>query len=289
VTAVYYSLVPDHDGARERQWARSVRSLRRHNRDVPVTLCLYGGARPETLATAERAAITVRPMGSFADALGDIPGHWRDALAGFPTLHKLLSLRGLPGTEAPGRLIYLDCDTYFDGDLADLAGRYSQCDWYAREEYQEPTGLEDIARAEGLVPVRPYNTGVILMDAGLARTLITLLDDFIWYAWRLLLGLCLRQPDLMWDRELTELVLARASAAERRLALPYPGVSAWILEEVATWLTLGRVPGLTHDLLRPPDVIQDGEYTAYPAGFIVAHYYTNNESEFVAHLDGAGG
>ena len=34
-----------------------------------------------------------------------------------------------------------------------------------------------------------YNTGVVILGAALARVLVTLLDDFIWYAWRLLWGL----------------------------------------------------------------------------------------------------
>ena len=93
--AVYYSLATDPSGTRERQWARSVESLRRYNQDVSVVLCLYGGARAEVIETAGRTGVEIIPMGEFADALGDIPPHWRAALATFPTLHKLLSLRGL--------------------------------------------------------------------------------------------------------------------------------------------------------------------------------------------------
>lgn len=279
--AVYYSLVADGDGTRERQWARSVASLRQHNPGVAVVLCLYGRARDETFAAADRTGTHIRPMGEFADALGDIPGHWRAALSAVPTLHKLLSLRELVTEEALSRLIYLDCDTYFFGDVADLDARYAGCDWYAREEHANETALDEIARREGLVPVRPYNTGVVIFTAELGRTLATLLDDFVWYAWRLQLGLCLWRPELA-EPALVQLIGAHASEAERRLALPYPADTAWIMEEIATWLTLGRIPGLTHDLLRQGDVAQGDECAASSADPIVAHYFSSREHEFFA-------
>ncbi len=103
-------------------------------------------------------------MGEFAEALGDIPPHWREALSAFPTLHKLLSLRGLHSVGHADRLIYLDCDTYFFGDVTHLA-RYGQCDWYAREEasssrshhgydpgYLDEQALAAIARFAGARP-----------------------------------------------------------------------------------------------------------------------------------------
>jgi hypothetical protein len=277
-----------------------VASLRRHNPDVSVVLCLYGGARAETLDAAAQAGVYIQQMGEYADALGDIPAHWRDALLTYPTLHKLLSLRGLVAADWLTRLIYLDCDTYCFGDIAALAGRYRRCDWYAREEpltlrddhgydwsYIDEHALARLARAEGLSYVPPYNTGVMVFSAGLARTLVTLLDDFIWYAWRLLHGACLWRPDLVDDRGLTDFVRARSGTEEQRLALPYPSSSLWIIEEIATWLTLGRVPGLTHDVLRKPDVAQNGEYSGEADGLTVAHYFTSGEEEFFARLGAA--
>lgn len=82
--AIYYSLAADPSGTREWQWARSVESLRRYNRDVSILLMLYGGARAEVVETADRAGVQILPMGKFADALGDIPPHWRAALSAFP-------------------------------------------------------------------------------------------------------------------------------------------------------------------------------------------------------------
>lgn len=298
--AVYYSLAADADGVRERQWAHSVASLRRHNPDVSVVLCLYGGARDETLDAADRARVYIQPLGEYADAFGDIPAHWRDALLTYPTLHKLFSLRALVGAGWLTRLIYLDCDTYCFGDITALAARYSRCDYYAREEpltlrddhgkdwsYIDEQALERLARAEGLTYVPPYNTGVMLFSAALARTLVTLLDDFIWYAWRLLHGACLWNPDLVGDGALTQFVRERSGGGERLLALPYPSSSLWIVEEIATWLTLGRVPGLTHDVLRKSDVAQNGEFSGQAGKLTVAHYFTSGEQDFFARLAAA--
>jgi hypothetical protein len=284
--AVYYSLVAGADGTRERQWARSVQSLRRFNSDVCVVLCLYGGAQPETIAAANRANVHVQQMGEFSHAFGDVPAYWRHALSRIPTLHKLLSLRALVSNNLVTRLIYLDCDTYLFGDIADLAAWYNRCDWYAREEHWAVPGFDEIARREGLVLVPPHNTGVILLTAELARTLATLLDDFVWYTWRLLLGSCLWCPELVRDRALREFVQERAGAGERALALPYPGNKFWIIEEIATSLTLGRVPGLSHCLLRRADVAHGDECTRRAPGTILVHYFTSREQKFMASLEG---
>ena len=298
--AVFYVLAPDPDGAQERRWIRSVQSLRRHNSDVSVVLCLYGRPHPETVETARSAGVQVQPMGEFADALGDIPKHWRYALSRNPSLIKLLALRAFTSAHELTRLIYLDCDTYCFGDIVDLTARYGRCDFYAREEplsmrsrggpdrgYIDEQALFKIADAEGLIPIPAYNTGLALLTYELARTLATLLDDYIWYTWRLLLGACLWRPELVDDSALMELVRAHSSEGERRLALPYPSGSLWIIDEIAAWLTLGHVPGLSHDLLRPPDVVQNGEYVSQPAdGIITAHYFSVCEEAFVAHLEG---
>lgn len=286
MSTVYYSLAPDANGTRERQWAASVRSLRRYNVSNPVVLCLYGEVGPEVRAVARETGTLVEPMGEYAAAFGDVPWHWRTALAVNPTFHKLLSLRRLADA---GPLVYLDCDTYAFGDIGELIARYDGSGFCAREEPMfawdgaDHSVLAHVTQGEGLVPVRPYNTGVMLIGAALARTLTGLLEDFVWYAWRLLHGACLWQPDLVGDDWLVSHVRSHAGDGERRLALPYPAPSFWILEEVATWLTLGRVPGLAHAALRREDVAQNGECTAASSdGVLLAHYFTAGEHQFFA-------
>jgi hypothetical protein len=113
--------------------------------------------------------------------------------------------------------------------------------------------------------------------------LTTLLDEYLWYAWRLALGICLWCPEL-FDPALVGLVRARSGPGECTLALPYPCDNSWILDEIAVSLTLGRIPGLTHDLLDPSDVAQGDEAVAGSGGSIAAHYFTSREDQFMARL-----
>jgi hypothetical protein len=203
---VYYSLVCDPAGRYERQWARSVGSLRRHDHETEVVLCLWGDATSDTLNLLRELDVQLMPMGPYRAAFEDIPAHWAQALSWFPTLHKLMSLPAVCKL-ASESLIFLDCDTFLRGDIRTLATLYGGRDWCAREEpnstrsaygydrdYLDESVLRALALAEGLVPIPPYNTGVFLLSLGAADQLAALLDDFLWYAWRLLLGACLWRP-----------------------------------------------------------------------------------------------
>jgi len=295
MAAVYYSIACDDHRVHERQWARSVESLRRHNDRMDVVLCLYGAPSVETLAVARAANVHVEQLGEYGAAFGDIPKHWRAAFRVYPVLHKLLSLRHLAGAYGD-RLLYVDCDTYWFGDVSVLLESHVGAQWYAREEpassrshygydarHVDEHALGAIARDEGLVPIPPYNTGVFLADAGLVATIAGLVDDFLWYAWRLLVGASLWRPEAITDHWLVAYVRENFLPGEGRLALPYPSSSGWILEQIATWLTLGRVPGLSHDLLRRHEVVQNGEYLN-SRGHILAHYFTAGEPQFLDEL-----
>ena len=292
--AIYYSLLCDPIGRYERQWARSVASLRRHDPDTQIVLCLYGAATPETVNVARARRVQLVPMGSYSSAFGDIPPHWARALSSFPTLHKLLSLRAVcAGTSES--LIFLDCDTYLRGDIRTLPMLYGDHDWCAREEpnssrsaygydsgYLDESALSGLGIAEGLVPIPPYNTGVFQLSHSAATHLITLLEDFLWYAWRLLLGACLWRPDVVGDADLVRFVRSAAGASEHQLALAYPSSNMWILEEIATWLTLGRIPRLSHKTFEPGHVAQGSEYRT--GDYLIAHYYSTGEDQFVTTL-----
>jgi hypothetical protein len=62
-----------------------------------------------------------------------------------------------------------------------------------------------------------------------------------------------------------------------------PSSNDWIVEEIALWLTLGRIPGLTHDVFGRMDVAQSTEVVdGRRIAPIVAHYFSSGEKCFFA-------
>lgn len=295
MSLVYYSLACSPDGAREEQLVQSMRSLRRHNGQIRVNLFLYGTPRRETLEEAQRQGVDVIHLGEFSDCFSELPRHWGQALVQHPTLHKLLSLRHC-SFDGVDQVMFVDCDTFFFDDVDKVFAQHRDCDWYAREEslsrrnahwynpeYLDEDLLADIARREGLVVVPPYNSGVCVMNRGVWWGLLWLVEDFLWYAWRLLLGASLWRPEAMRNAALVQFVRDHASERERALALPYPSSNGWILEQVALWLVLGRLPQLSHNLLSPSHVAQGGEFTQI-TGQVLVHYFSEAEHRFFAML-----
>jgi hypothetical protein len=273
---VIYSLAALGSPACERQWMNSIRTLRRFNRHVPVHLALYGQPRAETFAEADRQGVEVAFHGPYEALFAHRPRGAARLFAANPTLHKILSLRALTERDL-GQVLYLDCDTHLFGDVGQLFRRYHHLHFVAREEpgsrrshygYDPAAIDEDVcartAMAEGLSFVPPYNTGVMLMNGGLWRHLGALGEEFLNFVWRLTPG-----------------------AAPMAHRLPYPSANAWIVEEIALWLTLGRLPNLTHGTFAALDVAQNGEAaTIAPDGArpILAHYFSGWEDAFFDHL-----
>ena len=294
---VYYSIACLDQGHSERLWRLSIQSLRRYNNSVEVMLFIYGTPSAHTLAVAEHCNVGIHHCGDYKDSFRDVPPHWTRALACNPTLHKFLSLRRIPNRDFQ-QVLYLDCDTFFLGDVEHIFAQYNTHSFYAREEpnsrrshygydagYIDEELLGDTAANEELAVVEPYNTGICLMNQNLWRDLQPLATEFCSYVWRLLTGAALWRPEVINSRSLVEHILHSASDSELRTALPYPSRNGWIIEEIALWLTLGRIPHLTHDVLKPPDVIQNGEFVN-GAGFTLAHYYSVNEYRFFDYLRG---
>jgi hypothetical protein len=57
------------------------------------------------------------------------------------------------------------------------------------------------------------------------------------------------------------------------MELPFPSRNPWIVEQVALWLTLGQIPGLTHARFSPEHVKQGGEQAGSDKNEIVYHYF----------------
>jgi hypothetical protein len=294
--AIYYSLVlTSRSLVYQTQWRRSIESLRRYNRDIPVFLFLFNDAPPEILKKAEECNVVVHNLGSYRDCLMELAGEEGAVLSAIPTLNKLLPLPRIDSRIS--QLLYLDCDTYFFGDVARLFADHRECRLYAREEqnsrkspffryrkeYVDEDALACIAAETGATFVPPCNSGVFLLNHGLAAELSALRAEFLRYAWRLTLGGATMSRDLNIPPAVREYI-AGLPPAQLIKGLPFPSNIFWLIEEIAFWLTLGRIPGLTHGQFPLADVLQNGEfriYRSYRSKSILIHYFRTNEARFL--------
>lgn len=299
MNVVYYSMAVTGGSHCQWQWIQSIKSLRLYNQKVPVYLFLYGLVAPEVLVEADRHDVHVVPLGAYRECFRGLSGKHAAALSSYPTLHKFLSLASFPSNEL-SQVLFLDCDTYFFGNVDHLFSHYCKHKWYAREEAfsersaygYDPSRLDEtllrqIFRAENLSPVSPYNSGVCILNHGIWNDLAALRSDFLSYAWRLMVGIHFEKAGRAKLGDIqAELVEEAATEHDRRSALSYPSNNWWILDEVALWLTLGRIPSLSHDYLSKKDAIQNGEYseTAPSTRRIVAHYYGVCQDEFFSRF-----
>ena len=294
---VYYSLSRSGDGTYDRQWIQSIRSLRRYNRELLVCLLVYNGVSAEILREADRGNVIVYELGDYRECLRQTFVHGV-VLSMYPTLHKFLSLCELDTSEV-SQVLYLDCDTFFFDDPDILFETYTECDWYAREaptSRRSPHGydpanidemaLESIVGQEGLTSVLPFNAGVCLLNHGVWKDFGRLRVTFLDNVWRLLVGRHQRSADGS-DDHIRSAVLARATYFDHSRALPYPSNNFWIAEEIALWLTLGRVRGISQGFLSWDHVLQNGEISSAIASgrhCVLSHYFSSMETNFFSHV-----
>jgi hypothetical protein len=300
----YYSLANSPGGCQEEQWIRSIRSLRRYSPDLAVALCLFNGASAELLAEAARCGVGVHYLGEYDAFLARL--HPRGSVVAlYPTFHKFLSLGCIAGDEVE-QVLYLDCDTFFFDDVDRLFERYGACDWYAREEpmsrrshygynaaHVDERVLDRIFAAEDLRAIAPFNSGVCVLNHQVWRGLQVIGGHFLDLAWRLLCGMALsNRPGVVRDDQIHAAVMGAMVERDRERALPFPSKNTWIVEQIALWLALGALPGMSQGFLSAEDVVQGGEYKEDVGawrGYAIAHYYSTLEADFVAALPGLMG
>ncbi|MCA9664357.1 MAG: hypothetical protein KC503_02180, partial [Myxococcales bacterium] len=235
-------------------------SLRRHAPALPVTILCFGDIDLGDLeAEVER-------RGSYEHSLDEHAA----TLGGYPVLHKWIGLAQIAAAPHE-QLLYLDNDTYICADLDPLFTAHAEHDFYAREEpftmrsphgydpeYVDELALASLAYGQGCKAIPPYNLGVVLLNNGLCGRLGAVLPDLLAFAARFAQG-----------------------------TLPYPSSNRWIIEQVALWLSLGRIEGLTHGLLDRSLVAQDDEFLATSSAAVV-HYFSRNTDAFLGSTDAPG-
>jgi hypothetical protein len=268
----------------------SVESLRAFNDTIPVHIFLYGDHPRGFLVDLEERGASLHLMGSYPEAIRRIrPLAWR-ALATYPVLHKWFNFLELAPL-APSRILQVDGDTLFFDDVGLLFERYSERHFYAREEpwsrasqygynpsYLDEDALYSLAAREGACAIPPYNVGVCLLNHGVwteigKRCGALLSYVFRFDAWRR------SSPDPR-HRQLLEGDLDEEPAAS---ALAFPARNPWIAEQVALWLILGQIPGLTHGLLSREHVLQ-GREEGSPERRLVHHYFGIDKAKVLSHL-----
>lgn len=310
---VYYSVTLSERHPRPDllwQLDTSLRTLRHHNRSVPVALFVHGDLPPALRSIAARHDVLVHAQGPYEDRLAGLcPQGWR-ALCEYPLLHKFLNFREIAAVDpAPAQVLFLDCDTVFFDDVDRLFDRYPWWHVVAREEvscrrsaagydrgYLDEEALAALASAEGATPVPPFNLGVVLFNgrswAPLADLDALLLD----YAWRFVTWMAAnpaRGRAASYGESLAVAAFRGGAPGpdDEARALPFPSANRWLLDEVALWLTLGHVPGLTTGDFSAADVLQGGELAtggrAVPSA-ACAHYFSQTTDRVRAWLDRTG-
>jgi hypothetical protein len=220
-------------------------------------------------------------------------------------LHKHLNFAELAAAGA-AQVLCCDLDTVFFGDVARLFDHDTNAHVVAREEVfssrsahgadrafiDEPL-LAQTAHALGRATFAPINLGVVLYNHGVVSHLAQVMPTFVDDAWRLMCGLTMpgwpnahaagRADQFAWMSD----VRRRAGDADLARALPFPSNNGWIVEEIAWWLALGSIPGLTQADFRACDVAQNGEVLSTPpdrAAWVMCHYYSHNLGRVVEWL-----
>ena len=148
----------------------SIETLRKHNRDIPVSFFSYSGRAPKNQTCIRRlgAQVQVRPQ------VRELP----------PTY---LKWRALAECQSP-RNLFLDADTVFNGDPAILFRRWQRAHFYARNELVADPQLKvrlignaiippmvnypvlkKVSRQMKLKPTPIFNSGVMLFNHGIHK------------------------------------------------------------------------------------------------------------------------
>ena len=132
--------------------------------------------------------------------------------------------------------------------------------------------------------MNPCNIGVSILNHDLWSEIAKRTAMFLNYAFRFVASMA-RNPETrgkLWP-ELAEVVMIDLLEQPDVSDLPFPSSNLWILDQIALWLTMGHVPGLTHGYLSRDHVIQGDEGSGSDAT-VVHHYFGMDKAAFLSSL-----
>ncbi len=304
---VCYSVTNCGEGPHLDQLLRSTNSLRQYNTNIPVWVFVYGDLPSAAVALLEANHICVKPVGTYVASLGNLSPH-AEVLSTYGVLCKYLSLAELADVDV-AQLLLVDCDTFFFDDVTKLFERYAECECYGREEpfspysahgdaaYLDPAALAALLIAEALREVPTLNTGALLLNRGLHRKVAPMLGFMLDYASRLMMWLRLhhdgalpyRTPEC--DSNSGADGDPAGSGEPSHSPLPFPSSNVWIVDEVAFWMMLGRLPEVSCGIFAWHDFLQGQEFLSTSreqTSALGCHYFSVNEGLFTRWVkDGA--
>ncbi len=277
------------------QLVTSIDSLRAYNKDVIVILFAYGNIPPNLTHSLQLLDVRIWSLPPYSTRIAQTcPNGWQ-FVSQYPLLHKFLNFTEISSLK-PDQVLLLDCDTYFQGDVARLFDKHATADLVAREEVGsrrshhgydpgmvDEDKLANIAHAAGIAPAPPFNLGVVLLNNGLWEKLAGLQSLHVNYAWRFMTWMAANpSPDSEYGEGLAVEQLRQhwssISPSDQFMALPYPSANRWILDEVTLWMTMGHLPNTSYEDFQQTEVIQNGEFKEKKLDptWVVCHYFSQN-------------
>ena len=263
---VFYSFLnnPSKPAIAEHEYKRlklSWESLRKHNSDIEVRFCLDGCTEHEYniwLALCEDNDIKMHPFHESFSA--DLPNAW--------CIHRWYNLA--LWHEENLNVLYLDADTYINGDIQMVFDIYRRDPIYGREELgfrhdpnsgisgEDPRFFLDLVDASivaqgGKTEVQKYCLGVILLNHSSHRLF--------------------NAENLLWYSDLLERI--------HKFKVFYSIPNYRIMDEFAFWVLMSKL-SLRTSLFGDQDVSQTFLEKKHENHFnpIVLHYTTKDEEKF---------
>lgn len=295
MNAIFYSLALGGSDLAPKQLVQSLRSLRAFDREIAVYVFLFGGAPEGFVATLQALRAQVRHLGDYGDYVARKHSEHAALFALDPKIHRWLVLEE-PELKACSRLLYIDSDTLFLAPGSVLFDRYRDADFYAREEpfsrrssighdpsYLDEEQLDALRAQDGVGPVLPFNTGACLMAREVADGITGILPAYFdnlfrFLSWFRLHPLAGAEP----GNTSTRAVHDPRFRPDASRAMPYPAKSRWIVDQVAMWLALGRLPQFRYADFSAVDVWQGAEFYNKPPQPLplLCHYFSSNTTYF---------